>query len=161
MNLPTSIRTCFEKTFDFTGRASRSEYWWFALFFVLMVFIEAIIVGMTDAGSTFAIFVSLGSFLVFVFPLLSVACRRLHDSGKSGWWQLLWAVLPTAEWIVDLVDDFLWNGSFSYYLEDTLGSLYWIHYFVITVIWLYFMCRKSDPKENKYGDSPLKITPAP
>ncbi len=73
----------------FEGRASRSEYWWFFLFTLLM-FLGA---GMIDAvldGSNQA--TGLVAALVFLLPSLAVGARRLHDTGKSGWWLLLYII---------------------------------------------------------------------
>lgn len=73
-----SIRVCFTKYADFTGKASRPEFWWFALFIVL------------GAG----IFSYLDERLVSIFslatllPLLAAGARRLQDTGKSPWLQL-------------------------------------------------------------------------
>jgi uncharacterized membrane protein YhaH (DUF805 family) len=64
---------------QFTGRASRSEYWWFYLFTVLA----------TAAADTFGGTVGNLASLVFFLPSLALAARRLHDVGRSGWWFLL------------------------------------------------------------------------
>lgn len=71
---------------DFSGRARRSEYWYFILFNVLFavvaVFIDAIL-GTLLSGGTGIIYLL---YVLFSFiPGLSVAVRRLHDIGKSGW----------------------------------------------------------------------------
>lgn len=73
-----SIRVCFAKYADFTGRASRSEFWWFALFVVLV-------------GSALALIheTARDIFLIAVLlPFLAVGARRLHDSGINRWWML-------------------------------------------------------------------------
>ncbi|MDR7335280.1 DUF805 domain-containing protein [Roseateles asaccharophilus] len=79
MTFQESIRTCFSKYVDFSGRASRSEYWWFFLFLVIIYV----------AGALFSDFIYyllvLGTFL----PSLAVAVRRLHDTDRSGWWLLI------------------------------------------------------------------------
>jgi len=73
-----SIHKCLTKYAEFNGRASRSEFWWFALFIVLCTSAFTLI------NETLAsIFL-----LAVLLPLLSVGSRRLHDSGKSAWWQL-------------------------------------------------------------------------
>ncbi|TKD18060.1 DUF805 domain-containing protein [Rhodobacter capsulatus] len=101
MNLPTAVRTCFSKYVTFSGRASRPEYWWFVLFtlicFVVLSVIETRFLGygtvsrgegswawQSNGGPLSGLF-ALGIFL----PTLAVAVRRLHDSGKSGWWLLI------------------------------------------------------------------------
>jgi len=87
MNFQTAVSTCLAKYGTFQGRATRSEFWWFYLFAILMDW-AATIVGnfiSQDLGSVFQALVS----LALVVPLLAVGCRRLHDIGRSGWWQLL------------------------------------------------------------------------
>ena len=90
MDFATSIKTCFSKYAVFSGRASRSEYWWFALFGfiggIVTLVIDVMILGYSSEsyGPTNIIF-SVVTFL----PYLSVGARRLHDINKSGWWQLI------------------------------------------------------------------------
>ena len=90
MDFATSIKTCFSKYAVFSGRASRSEYWWFALFGIIggivTLVIDVMILGYSSEsyGPTNIIF-SVVTFL----PYLSVGARRLHDINKSGWWQLI------------------------------------------------------------------------
>lgn len=79
---------------DFSGRARRKEYWMFALFQIIFVILALIIdnaLGLTfyndeifGVGPFYLILV-LGTFI----PGLAVSVRRLHDSGKSGWWYLI------------------------------------------------------------------------
>ena len=91
MSFVQSVETCLKKYADFSGRASRSEYWWFFLFNFLMSTVgsiaDSILLG-TEPDSTGIIttLVALGLLL----PSLAVGARRLHDINKSGWWQLLW-----------------------------------------------------------------------
>jgi len=81
MTFSESISKCFNNYSNFDGRASRSEYWWFALFMVLGSSISSIV---DDSGIFYMIFT-----LAILLPSLAVGARRLHDIGKSGWWQLL------------------------------------------------------------------------
>lgn len=84
------IRTVFSRYVKFSGRARRSEYWYWVLFLILVSIALAIIDGMifgfeqNDAAILGPIF-SLGTFL----PSLGVAFRRMHDLGKSAWWLLI------------------------------------------------------------------------
>lgn len=82
MTFIDSVKTCMiEKYATFSGRASRSEFWWFFLF----QFIIAILVDVLFGQDSLANLI----FLAFVIPSLAAGCRRLHDTGRSGWWQLL------------------------------------------------------------------------
>ena len=83
MNMGQAISSCFSKYATFSGRASRSEYWYFYLFYVIIRIVTLIVDG-TQYG-TFGIIVSLAFFL----PGLAAVVRRLHDVGKSGWFILI------------------------------------------------------------------------
>jgi len=74
-----------QKTFDYKGRAVRSEYWWFILFAFIYYFIFIIIFG-GEAIENGAIFLLHN--LVWL-PAISLLVRRLHDVGRSGWWVLI------------------------------------------------------------------------
>ena len=100
MNLATSVRTCFSKYVTFSGRARRSEYWWFVLFYfvgnTILPIADGILFGTATVSSngfaTSSTPVLSGLFmLATLLPLLSVLVRRLHDLGKSGWWY--WIIL--------------------------------------------------------------------
>jgi len=74
----------------FEGRARRREYWFFALFVVLisvvLTIIDAMIGTMTSQGAG----ILSGLFcLAVLIPSLAVGARRLHDTGRSGWWLLI------------------------------------------------------------------------
>ena len=84
MNFQNSIKTCFQKFADFNGRASRSEFWYFYLFAILVYFISIYVAIQMPFFFAVAIIFAL---ILFV-PALAVTARRLHDTGRSGWWQL-------------------------------------------------------------------------
>ncbi len=90
MDFQTSIKTCFKKYADFSGRASRSEFWWFELF-LLIAGIVAMIIDVMMLGYKFEddgpIQIIFG--VVTFLPTIAVGARRLHDINKSGWWQLI------------------------------------------------------------------------
>lgn len=81
----------FKKFATFSGRARRKEYWLFALGYVVMIFIAAILDGMRSGGNpeNATMFLSSLVYLVYLLPLLAVSVRRLHDTDRSGWWVLL------------------------------------------------------------------------
>ncbi len=92
MTFQESIKVCFSKYADFSGRASRSEYWWYFLFIVLA---GALLSSLsTKLGGVF--------YLATLLPSLAAASRRLHDTGRSGWWQLI-CLVPLIGLIVLLV----------------------------------------------------------
>ena len=90
MNFSQAISSCMGKYATFSGRAVRSEFWWFYLFTVLMTW-GATLTGaaMFSIGDPMAELLSSIISLIFLLPTLAVGARRLHDIGKSGWWQLL------------------------------------------------------------------------
>jgi uncharacterized membrane protein YhaH (DUF805 family) len=82
MDFVTAVKTCFSKYADFKGRALRSEFWWFQLFVVI---VQAVLNAvLPPLAGVFG--------LIVLLPGLAVGARRLHDIGRSGWWQLLWFV---------------------------------------------------------------------
>lgn len=89
MTFGESIQTCFSKYADFTGRASRSEYWWWFLFALLATMATGIISDKLSALFSLAL----------LLPGLAVGARRLHDIDKSGWLQLLY-LIPFIGWII-------------------------------------------------------------
>ncbi|MGJ7914003.1 DUF805 domain-containing protein [Massilia sp. LXY-6] len=92
MTFLESIKTCFSKYATFEGTASRSEYWWFFLFLCL----ASLFCGV------FSNALQLGFNIATLLPSLAVATRRLHDTDRSGWWQLLYFV-PLIGWIILIV----------------------------------------------------------
>ena len=90
MDFQTSVKTCFKKYADFSGRALRSEFWWFVLFVslgsIVVTIIDIMILG-------YPIEVNGPMYLIFgvavLIPSIAVTARRLHDVNRSGWWQLI------------------------------------------------------------------------
>ena len=82
MSFLESIKSCFIKYADFKTRSSRSEFWWFALFQVVVNLVTTPIFALAVISS-----------IILILPSLAVGARRLHDTNRSGWWQLL--QLPT------------------------------------------------------------------
>ncbi|MFE8643531.1 DUF805 domain-containing protein [Sphingomonas sp. NCPPB 2930] len=84
MTFGQAVSVCLQKKYvDFSGRASRSELWWFFLFQVLALVVSGLIHNL----------VYLVVVLALLLPALAVGIRRLHDVGRSGWWLLI-SVIP-------------------------------------------------------------------
>ena len=79
MNFAESLSSCFKNYATFEGRASRSEYWFFILFTISGVLLTSFINPGVNAVFT------LGTIL----PTIAVGCRRMHDVGRSGWFQAI------------------------------------------------------------------------
>ncbi|MDP4301854.1 DUF805 domain-containing protein [Leptothrix discophora] len=92
MGFTDAVRTCFTKYVDFKGRASRSEFWNWALFNL----IASIVLGILSDR------LSLAFAVATLLPYIAVATRRLHDTGRGGWAQLV-GLIPLIGWIVVLV----------------------------------------------------------
>ena len=93
-----------QKYFDFSGRARRKEYWYFVLFNIIVSIILAVIdqaIGTGSMESGVGLLCSLYS-LAVLLPGLGVSVRRLHDTGRSGWWILI-NLIPLIGSIVFLV----------------------------------------------------------
>ena len=86
MNFVESIQTCYKKFFDFSGRASKSEYWWFQLYNAIIYLLTFVFQG--DLTLLFSILI-----IVNIIPIWTAAVRRVHDSDKSGWMVLI-SVIP-------------------------------------------------------------------
>lgn len=134
-----SIGICFSKYAVLSGRAGRSEFWWWSLFQFLIAaafdgmvipqqlreLASALATGVTPppldpTHATIQLLGSLASLALFL-PTMAVTVRRLHDLGKSGWWYF-YGLIPLLGWFTMLV-------------------------------WL---CRKGTAGSNQFGVDPLR-----
>ncbi len=83
---------CIKQYADFKGRARRKEYWMFTLFYLLFLLPLALLVGI-EIGLEIEVPIFTILFVLFIFALIvptyAVTVRRLHDTGRSGWWILI------------------------------------------------------------------------
>jgi uncharacterized membrane protein YhaH (DUF805 family) len=101
MDFTTAIKTVLTENYvNFTGRAQRSEFWWFALF----VFVVSILLGSVSdlIGGLFG--------LAVLLPGIAVAVRRLHDVDRAGWWYLL-VLIPVLGSLILIFAFFIHRGT--------------------------------------------------
>jgi uncharacterized membrane protein YhaH (DUF805 family) len=97
MSFMEAVKSVLTNYVGFSGRARRSEYWFFVLFFVLAVIVASVIGGLIRFG-----LLGLLVELALLLPYLAVTIRRLHDTGRSGWWILI-GLIPLVGAIVLIV----------------------------------------------------------
>jgi uncharacterized membrane protein YhaH (DUF805 family) len=107
VGFPQAISSGFSKYVDFSGRARRTEYWFWALFLVVGLVAASILDGIIGVAA-FNLLFTLGTFL----PSLAMSVRRLHDIDRSGWWLLI-TFIP----IIGVIILFIWA-----LMESTAGE---------------------------------------
>lgn len=123
---------CLKHYADFTGRATRSEFWFYSLFYTVFYWLGTMVANILDvqvlAGARLTNQIAIPPYstlffvafmLAFFIPSLAVTCRRLHDVGNSGWFMLI-TLIP-----------------------------------IVGIIWLFILlCTDSQAEENVYGENP-------
>ena len=179
MTIQESIKICLRKYVDFSGRATRAEFWWW----VLATTIAGIVLGAVDSlidiltgdtgDSPFSLFATIFS-LAVLLPHLAVTARRLHDIGKTGWWQLVWALLAWGVWIVFLImfgltlgnyifgegwnvpeEQFRATLTFARFGPVILGLMFALLVTLAVAVWgIVWMTRQGEDTPNRYGPEP-------
>lgn len=156
---------CLQHYADFNGRARRSEYWFFQLFnFLIAIGIYLIVLAIKEV-----IGIDLG-FLRFVYPIalfipnLAVSARRLHDTNRSGWWQLLTFATTLITFVLMLI--FIYplftNGmnehAFSICMEQkgllVLLCISIMFHLAAGFLLLVWYCFDSQQGVNRFGPNP-------
>ena len=168
MDPVTAVKTCFRKFFDFKGRARRSEYWWFVLFVIVVSSI------FNYGGLLFPVltFVGILCSLVLTIPQFAAMTRRLHDTGRSGWWVLIIVILyvvvlgslcvvlaPIMSQMLQETDtyaqvDMMTSAIQASPMAATLMMFGSLATSLLGIIVLIFTLLDSKWGENKYGPSP-------
>ncbi len=97
MNFREALESSLNQYAGFSGRASRSEYWWFFVFNLVVT----VVVSVISAAISFPV-LGLVATVALILPGLAVAVRRLHDTSRSAWW-LLVGVIPLIGAIILIV----------------------------------------------------------
>ena len=145
MNFADAIKICLKKKYaNFSGRASRSEFWFFTLF-ILIVYTISILIIFKISLQFLWVF---GVFAIgMIVPALSVTVRRLHDINKSGWFILL--PLPA-----ELVAKIFERSSESF--GPGLSIIFSIIAIVLYVYLFALYCKDGDKKNNRFGKNIYK-----
>lgn len=89
MSFQEAISSGLSRYIDFKTRSSRSEYWFWVLFVILLSIVAGVIDNLLFGSSILGTLVTLG----LLVPGIAVGVRRLHDIDRSGWWYLI-ALIP-------------------------------------------------------------------
>ncbi len=85
MGFVDAVKSAYSNYANFNGRASRSEYWWFALFFMIVYIVLGALMAKVQIFGIVLLLFYLGSLV----PAIALAARRMHDNDKSGWFMLI------------------------------------------------------------------------
>ncbi len=156
MSLPEAIAQCLRKYADFSGRATRAEFWWWVLGTVgggAVIGAVARLI-LSDAG---AILSSL-FWLATLLPTLAVCTRRLHDTNRSAWWLLLMALsIPGYAGFYIAGITIALSGVFGGQVSGGIVVLFLISVVLIVCpipLLLIFLTRRGTVGSNRYGPAP-------
>ena len=162
MSFGEAIKSVFSKYATFSGRARRSEFWYFFLLNVIICFVLGFIPVLSWVSGLWS--------LAILIPFLAVTVRRFHDTGKSGWYYL-----------VPLIPALAYTGYLVYYVMKTVKEVgvydmdaiarhitdhpsgilaivvLGLLTIITTIIWIVWMAKDSQPGENKWGPNPKEI----
>ena len=173
MTFTQAIATCFRRYVTFSGRSARPEFWWFLLFVVavsaILSLVDAAIFGRNPQTGEFPAILS-GAFSIATFlPLLAAGWRRMHDTGRPGWYLLLPALLSFAFLI------FAFLGVFAFTAAETrmddpnvlvgpaaliggLGvAILATVQIALSILMIWWLTRPSVDGPNEYGPKPVAI----
>ena len=147
LSFTQAVKQAAGKVVQFTGRSRRSEYWWT----MLLVFgISAIAAGSMPVAC-----------LLLNLAVIPLTFRRLHDTGRSGWW---WGAQVIAQWVlliavaVDTGQLLLGHDPKGLLLGLGVGMIKYMVLLgalaVYQIVLLVLLCQDSQPGENKYGPNP-------
>ena len=167
MDMTKAAKLFFVNYFDFSGRASRGEFWWaYLAFFIvstILFVVDGVIVGMifgfTDnelLSITESEFLSNNGFFSNIFSLvtaigwISLTSRRLQDNGHSGWWQLAYfSIIPTIILWVFFISADVNPVLLSFSIIFTIITL---ALYILILVWLILPPTED---ENRWGPNPL------
>ena len=159
MDMMKAAKLFITNYFDFSGRASRGEFWWAYLAFFIVSIILAIVdaaIGVIIFGFTGSEFLLNNGFFSNIFSLvtfigwISLTSRRLQDNGHSGWWQLSYfSIIPTIIlWVFFISAD----GNPVLLSFSIIFTIITLALYILILVWLILPPTED---ENKWGSNPL------
>jgi uncharacterized membrane protein YhaH (DUF805 family) len=151
-----AIASAFSRCFDYQGRSSRAEYWWFFLFSLAISFAVGFITKFAslayEAGSGLGAALSILTTLIVMVPSFALNFRRMHDTNRSFWKFLLYSSLSSVPIsIVAIIILQKYNQGSSFYTTTSFAVGY-----ITAYIWsLVIYCLRGDVGENRFGPDPL------
>ena len=174
MGFSAAVKTCFGKYATFSGRARRPEYWWFFLFIILgsaiANLIDSLIFGVGTAQDPASHVVSPIFSLATFLPLLAVGWRRMHDTGRPGWYLLIPLLVSLAMAFGLMLGvigfaELQQAGADEEALRTAAGGLGTAGVFVLgilqialTVLIIWWLTRPTQAGANQFGDEPRPIS---
>ena len=168
MGFSQSIKTCLSKYVVFSGRAQRSEYWWFVLFVllvsILLAVVDSTLFGTNPEAGKMSIKLNSIFQLSMLLPMLAAGWRRLHDTGRPGWYLLLPAAFSIATVFMLLtgvavfsaletgVDDPEALRGPAALLGVTGLMIMYVIQLVLSVLMIWWLTRPSQEGTNEYGE---------
>ena len=164
INMLDAVKLFFKNYFNFYGRASRSEFWWFVLAYFILVILgvsmDAISVWYITASSVYDGIDYSSPYDTYYSPMIGAATligltslisRRLQDMGRTGWWQagLYLGQIPFFLFLALTFASFFNPGVIA---VAVIFGLAYIGYYILIIVWL---CQPPKQDQNKWGRNPL------
>jgi uncharacterized membrane protein YhaH (DUF805 family) len=152
-------RPVMEKYADFSGRAPRAEYWWYALALFVAFIVLGILEGIVGLKGMIGAYGPLTAllWLATIVPSLAVAVRRLHDTGRTGWWVLL-PIIPYCLAFFLGGAAMMGGAASGSAIGMTAGmgvaGIFLLIGIICAIVLLVFMLLPSQPGDNRYGPNP-------
>lgn len=176
MGFGEAVQTCFKKAVTFKGRARRSEFWYWYLFTFLVSIATSIVSAMIPSSNILlTTILSIGTSVWGIFTAIAtfaVATRRLHDTGRSGWWYgvtlilgfvcAVWFFIQLFGMAIDIPNvDAMTSTEGITLILSLLGKMLipFLISFIYGIVLLVWLCTDSQPGTNKYGANPKEAVP--
>lgn len=173
MGFIEACSTACKKIVTFKGRARRSEFWWAVLGIIIF---NLIMTPVNYMGKTGVIISNLLSLVITILSL-SLTFRRLHDTGRSGWFvgvpfiismigfaAIFYSILSMDINFMELIEtpdmlsqEITENMNNNTSMNIMAGSFLLFISALLSLVVLVFCCMDSKPKTNKYGESPKYV----